>query len=76
MKMHSFKKRKYGYVIHTWSDNAFKSTFVNRALTSLNEGSLEISLTVPLNKTVEVISNGPQNGTILILSSWKMNEIS
>ena len=31
-----------------YSDKAFKGTFVNRALSSLHGGSLEITLTVPL----------------------------
>ena len=53
MKMHSFKKRKYGYVIHTWSDKAFKGTVVNQALTSLHTGSLEITFTVPLTKLLK-----------------------
>ena len=34
---------------HTWSDKAFNSTNVSRALQSLLGGSLEITLTVPLN---------------------------
>ena len=34
----------HGYLIHTGSDTGF----VNRALPSLNGGSLKITLTVPL----------------------------
>ena len=45
-------KQKYWYLIHTWSersDKPFKCTVVNQALPSLYGGSLEITLTVPLN---------------------------
>ena len=35
-------------LIHTWSDKAFKGNVVNRAAPFLHEGSLEITLTVPL----------------------------
>ena len=34
--------------IHIWPDKAFKGTVVNQALAYLYEGSLEITLTVPL----------------------------
>ena len=39
---------------------AFKGTVVNRALSSLRGGSLEITLTVPLNSVLVVIN---KNGT-------------
>ena len=45
MKINSLKKQKLGYR----SDESFKGTAVNRAL-ALNEGSLEITLTVPLKE--------------------------
>ena len=41
--------KKRHYLQHYWSDKGFKSTFVNRVLPSLHGGSLEITLTVPLN---------------------------
>ena len=44
-----FKETKHGYLLYTVSDNAIKGTIVNRALSSLNEGPLEITLTVPLS---------------------------
>ena len=37
------------YLIHTWSDKAFESTDVNWLLPSVQGGSPEITLTVPLN---------------------------
>ena len=40
-------KQKHGYLIHTLSDKVFKGTVVNRALPSLDVGSLTV-LTVPL----------------------------
>ena len=39
MKINSLKKQKHGYLIHTWSDKAFKGIVVNRALPSLLGGS-------------------------------------
>ena len=37
------------YIIHGWSNKAFYGTVVNRSFQSLQGGSLEIMLTVPLN---------------------------
>ena len=48
LKKISFWMYKHGYLIHTWSDEAFKSTVGNRTLSSFLGGSLEITLTVPL----------------------------
>ena len=46
-----FKKIRDKIYNHTSSDNkAYQGTFVNPALTSLHGGSLEITLTVPLNR--------------------------
>ncbi len=39
---------KHWYLIHTWSDKAFKGTVVNSALSTLNGGLFQITLTVPL----------------------------
>ena len=48
MKINNLKtKQKHEYLSHK-SDNAFKGTVVYRVLPSLNGGSLEITLTVPL----------------------------
>ena len=47
--MISFPNYKYGYLLHTWSEEAFKGTVVNQTLTSLHGGSIEIPITVPLN---------------------------
>ena len=46
----AYKKqsRNLRYFLHFCSDKGFKGTVVNRALLSLHEGSLEITLTVPL----------------------------
>ena len=41
------------FLINTCSDKAVKGTVVNRVLSSLNRGTLEISLTVPLNILVQ-----------------------
>ena len=41
------KKQKHWYLIHTWSDKAFKGTVLNRTLPSLHGGSLEIMFTFP-----------------------------
>ena len=46
MKIYSLKKQNHWYLIRTWSDKAFKGTVVNRALTSLHGGLLEIMLTI------------------------------
>ena len=46
-----FKQKKHWYLIHAWSDKAFKATVVNRALSSLQGGFFEITLTVPLNSS-------------------------
>ena len=48
IKTKSLKKQTHGHLIHTWSDKVVKGTIVNWALTSLHEGALEITLTVPL----------------------------
>ena len=40
---------KRQYLPHYWSDKGFKGIVVNLALSSLAVGSLEITLTVPLN---------------------------
>ena len=42
-------KKKYKYPINTWSDKLFKDTVLNRALTSLHEVSLKLTLTVSYN---------------------------
>ena len=42
----AFKETKHGYLLCTVSDKAFKGTIVNRALSYLYGGSLEITLTV------------------------------
>ena len=44
-----FKKIRDKIYNHTSSDKAYQGTFVNQELTSLHGGSLEITLTVPLN---------------------------
>ena len=46
LKIISLQNHKHSYLIHTWSDKTFNPT-----LSSLNEGSLEITLTVPLYVT-------------------------
>ena len=48
VKINSLKKHKHWYLIQTWTDKAFKGTFVTRTLPSLQEGSLKITLAVPL----------------------------
>ena len=58
MKINSLKEQKDWYLIHTWSDKAFKGTIVNQTLSSLHGGSLEITLTcysVPLRWTFNLI---------------------
>ena len=35
-------------IYNNWIDKAFKGTVVNQALSCLHEGSIEITLTVPL----------------------------
>ena len=52
IKINRFKKQKHWYLIHTWSDIALKGTIVNQKLSSLHEGSHEITLTVPLKFVV------------------------
>ena len=56
MKINSLKNQKHWYLIHNWSDKAFKGTVVNRALVSLHchickvGGSLEITLTISFSR--------------------------
>ena len=38
------------FVTHIWSVKAFKGTFINQALPSFHGGSIEITLTDPLNQ--------------------------
>ena len=40
------REKNHEYLINTWSDKAFDGKVVNRALSSLHGGSLEITLTV------------------------------
>ena len=54
-KKNSLEKQKHGYLIHVWSDKAFKGTVVNRTLPSLYGGSLEITLTAPLGANLSNI---------------------
>ena len=49
IKINSLKKKKRWYLIHTWSDIAFKGITGNQTLPSLLERSLEITLTVPFS---------------------------
>ena len=81
MKINSLKKQKHGYLIHTWSDNDFKGTVVNRALSCFYRGSLEITRTVPLSFFDEVISidflfseSSIHNCTLLIFTKKKVYE--
>ena len=53
-ELNSFKRR---YFPHYRTDKYFKGTVVNRALPSLHERSLKITLTVPLN----IISTDQKN---------------
>ena len=48
------KKEKQWYLIHTWSDKAFKDIVVNRALPNLHGWSLEITHTVPLRLEIGI----------------------
>ena len=48
MKIHSLNKQKHAYIIHTWSDKAFKETDENGALPFFNGESILTMLTVPL----------------------------
>jgi len=43
-----FLSEKRRYLPHYWLDSGFKGTIVNRALPSLDEESLKITLSVPL----------------------------
>ena len=70
-----FKETKHGYLIHIYSDHAFKATVLNRAYVIFAwVGSLEIMLTVPLNwgfndTNVIKITNISENKIFLKLSS-------
>ena len=48
-------KQKPGFIIHTWSDKAFKDTVVKQALSSFHGGSHEIMLTAPLKHIVRLV---------------------
>ena len=58
MKYNSLNKQKHAYLIHIWLDKALKVAVVNRALSSLHKGSLEITFTVPLRITWSVFNFG------------------
>ena len=54
MKKKNLKtKQKLAYISHR-PDKAFKGTVVNRELSSLHGGSLEITITVPLILLVHI----------------------
>ena len=53
MEINSLKKQKPCYLIHTYSDKAFKNIVVNRTMPSLHGESLKITLSVPLNLKVK-----------------------
>ena len=44
MEINSFEKQNHGVTIYTLLDNAFKDTVVNRTLSSVHGGSIEIML--------------------------------
>ena len=50
LKRISFENYTHWNLIHTWSDTAFKGTFVNPTESSLHWRSLKITLTVSLRK--------------------------
>ncbi len=54
-KLNSFQNQKHGVLIQTWSEKAFKGIPLNRVLQFLYVGSLEITLTVPLNRRGNVM---------------------
>ena len=60
IKIICLKKQKHGYLNHTLSDKAFRSTLVNRALPSLHGWSLKITLTVPLTSNSEHVNPKPR----------------
>ena len=43
MKINNIQRQKHWCLVHTWSDKAFKCTVVNRAVSSMHEGSHVIS---------------------------------
>ena len=53
VKLISFQNQKHWYLIYASSDKALKGIVVNRALSSLNGESLEITLTVPLRRKLQ-----------------------
>ena len=50
----NLKIEKRQYLSHYWSDKNFRENVVNRERSSLHDGSLEITLTVPLNQCDQV----------------------
>ena len=52
LKIRCFQNYKHWYLIHTRPDKAFKGTVVNWTSPCLLEGSLEITLTVPINQEI------------------------
>jgi len=49
LKIIIFQNYKHWYSNNTYSDKGFKSIVVNRALPSLQKGSVKITRTVPLS---------------------------
>ena len=55
MKIIIFYNYKHWYIIHTWSDKAFKCTVVNRAIT--NWGSPKNKITLQVKKAKKIAKN-------------------
>ena len=48
LQTHFIEKPKESYLIHSYSDRTCKGTVVNLTSQNINEGSIEITSTVPL----------------------------
>ena len=78
MKIKSLKEEKHWYLIHTWSEKAFKGTVVNRALPFLHWESPQITLTVPLRNKP---TTGWNSGRVFwnfcsVKIGWKKNNLN
>ena len=68
MKINSLKKQKHEYLIHTWSDKAFKGTVVNQHCIIKREGKIRHvdEWTLSVKESLGIDHQENEVGTILM----------